>query len=56
MISIDPHSVYHFGYPLFFVLPDLMTKVNSFDDFNKNGHFLLKRLHTLLKLITSGHK
>ena len=35
MISIDPHSVYHFGYPLVRSLPDLKTKVNSFDDLNK---------------------
>ena len=39
MIRIDPHHVYHFGYPLFESLPDLMTKVNSFDDLNKNRHF-----------------
>ena len=39
MISIDPHSVYHFGYLLFLSLSDLTTKVNSFDDLNKNGHF-----------------
>ena len=36
MISIDPHSVYHFGYPLLLSLPDLMTKGNSFDDLNIN--------------------
>ena len=47
MISIDPHSVYHFGYPLFLVsavlgihyldpyLQDLTNKVNSFDDLKK---------------------
>ena len=42
MISIDPHSVYHFGYPLVRSLPDLKTKVNSFDDLNKNRHFFIK--------------
>ena len=42
MISIDPHSVYHFGYLLFCSLPDLMTKVNSFDDLKKNRHFFIK--------------
>ena len=42
MISIDTHSVYHFGYPLFWSLPDLTTKVNSFDDLNKNRHFFIK--------------
>ena len=41
MSSIDPHSVYHFGYPLFLSLPDLTTKVNSFDDLNKNRRFVL---------------
>ena len=59
MISIDPHDVYQFGYPLFLSLPDLMTNVNSFDNFNKNRHFLLNKLCTLLKLVTdytSGHK
>ena len=38
MVSIDPHIVNHFGYPLFCSLPDLTTKVNSFDDLKKNGH------------------
>ena len=42
MISIDPHSVNHFGYPLFLSLPDLKTKVNSFDDLNKNRHYFIK--------------
>ena len=40
MVSIDPHNVYHFGYPLFSSLPDPTNKVNSFDDLNKNRHFL----------------
>ena len=39
MISIDPHNVYHFGYPLFYFLPDLTTKVNFFDDLKKMGTF-----------------
>ena len=60
MISIDPHSIYHFGYRLFLSLPDLTTKVNSFDDLEKKiGIFLLNRLRTLLKLVThytSGHE
>ena len=59
MISIDPQRVYHFGYPLFRSLPDLTTKVNSFDDLNKNRIFLLNRLHTFINLVThytSGHK
>ena len=31
MISVDLHTVYHFGYPtLFLYLPDLTTKVNFF--------------------------
>ena len=25
MIVFDPHSVYQFGYPLFWAIPDLMT-------------------------------
>ena len=30
-----PGSVYQFGYPAFLALPELTTKTNSFDDFNK---------------------
>ena len=37
---------------VFHKLPDTMTKVISFDDLNKSTHFLLNRLHTLLKLVT----
>ena len=44
MFSIDPYSVYHFGYPLFLSLPGLTTEVNSFVDLNKNMYFLLNRL------------
>ena len=40
MIGIDPHSVYHFGYPLFLSLPDLTTIVNYFDGLKKKRHFL----------------
>ena len=40
MISIDPHSVYHFGYPI--SLPDLTIKVNYFDDLKKRSIFLIK--------------
>ena len=47
MIGIGPRGIYHFGYPLFQALPDVTTKVNSFDDFN---FFLLHRLWTLLYL------
>ena len=39
MISIDPHSVYHFRYPLFRSLPDLTINVNSIDDLKKIGIF-----------------
>ena len=46
MIGIDPHSVYHFGCPIFLSLPDLTTKVNYLND------FVLNRLRTLLKLVT----
>ena len=52
MINIDPHIVYHFGYPLFLHLPDLTTKVNYFDDLKKNRRFLLNRLRMLHKLFT----
>ena len=46
MISTDPDSVYHFGYPLFCSLLDITTKVNCFDDLNKNRHlFIKKALH-----------
>ena len=41
MISIDPHSAYHFGHPLFGSLPDLTTEVNFFDDLKKS-HFIIK--------------
>ena len=37
MISIDLHGVYD-GYLLFLFLPDLTTKVNSFDDLNRKYH------------------
>ena len=37
-VGIDPHSVYYFGYLLFWSLPDLTTKVNSFGDLNKHRH------------------
>ena len=36
-------------------IPDLMTKVNSFDDVNKNTHFLLNQLLMLLKTIHTLH-
>ena len=39
MIGIDPQSVNHFGYPIF--LPDLMTKVNYFDELNKIHIFII---------------
>ena len=46
-VGVGPLSGYHLGYP------DLTTEVNSFDDLNKNRHFLLKkRQRTLLKLVT----
>ena len=41
MISTDPQNVYHFGYPLFWTLPDL-TKLNSFNDLNRNTHCFIK--------------
>ena len=47
MIGIDWHSAYNFGYPLFLSLPDLMTEINSFDDLNKNRHFLKQTAHYL---------
>ena len=40
MIVVDLHSVYQFAYPLFLAVPDLMTKVNSFNDLNKTRHFM----------------
>ena len=42
MISIDPHSVYHFFiYPPFLSLPDLTNIVHSFDYLeNKIGIFI----------------
>ena len=48
-ISIDPHSVYHFGYPLFRSLPDLTTKVNSFDDLIKVGFFIKSTAGVIMK-------
>ena len=42
IIDIDPQIVCHFGYPLFLALPDLITKVNSFDDLKKNTHCFMK--------------
>ena len=42
MISLDTHSVYHCGYPLFRSLPDLTTKIYYFDNLNKNRHFFIK--------------
>ena len=51
MIDIDPHNVYHFGYPLFLALPHLTTTVNSFDDLKKNRHFF-NQLQMLHKLFT----
>ena len=58
MIGIDPHSFYHFGYPLFETLPDLTTKVNYFDDLNQNRHLKnrLHVLHTLFTHYTFGHQ
>ena len=52
MIGNDTHSVYHFGYPQSRALPDLTTKVNYFDDLNKNMHFLFNRLRILHRLFT----
>ena len=52
VVSIGPHRFYHFGYALFWSLLDLITEVNSFDDFNKSGHFLLNQLRMLHKLFT----
>ena len=46
MIDIDPHGAYHFGYPLFETLPDLMTRVNSFNDLKKNIAQILLKLFT----------
>ena len=49
VIGTDPQSVYHFGYPEFLALLVLKTKVNSFDDLNKNTNrllMLLKTIHT----------
>ena len=40
MISLDPIEC--FEYPIVLALPDLTTKVNSFDDLNKNTHLLIK--------------
>ena len=45
-IGIGPHSEHHLGYPLF-VLPNLTTKVNSFDDLKRKYAFLLNRLRML---------
>ena len=51
MISIDPDSVYHFGYLLFCSLPDLTTKVNSFDDLKKSRHFFIKSTADVTQII-----
>ena len=37
-----PPGVYHFVYPQFLFLPDITTKINSFDDLKKNRHFFIK--------------
>ena len=58
--ALSPSTRYRFGLPLFWALPDLITNVNSFDDFNQKLHFvLLKRLRIVLKLFTNyilGHQ
>ena len=54
-ISIDSQSVYHFGYPLFGSLPDLTTKVNSFDDLNKNRHFFIKHTARITSARHTAH-
>ena len=42
MIGIDPHGVYHFGYPLFRVDYQIeRQKVNYFDHFSKIGSFII---------------
>ena len=41
IISLD--LIKCFGYPLFWAFPYLTTKENSFDDLNKNTHFLNKQ-------------
>ena len=40
LITIDPHSDYNFGYPLFLFLPDLTTEVNYLNDLTKIGFFV----------------
>ena len=42
----------HFGYPnILSLIPDIMIKINLFDDLNKTRIFLLNRLRILLKLV-----
>ena len=52
MTSTDPHSVSILDIHYFDPYLDLITKVNSLDDLNKNRHFLLNRLRILHKLYT----
>ena len=52
MIGIDPQSVNDFRHTLLLTLPDLTTKVNYFDDLNKNMYFSVNRLRVLHKLFT----
>ena len=42
VICIDSHSVYHFEYPIFLSLPDLMIEVISSNDLKKNRHCFFK--------------
>ena len=44
-IDIDPQRVYNFGYP---VLPDLTTKVNSFDDFEQRYKFFFSNRYDMM--------
>ena len=42
MIGIDPQCLDIHYFDPYHILPYLTTKVNSFDDLNKNKHFFIK--------------